>query len=585
MGCDETAAELELLAAMFSEEELDVDGEGRWIACLLKPRTGGEAVTRHIEAWLRLALPADYPASPPVPSLLRVRGLVGSEEERLLCAVRKGADERCGQPCLHELIECGAEALTELNCSGECPICYDPLFTPDGHVFLSPCFHSFHAACIGIWWKCYDAPARNPPGGAGLEAAECQGSVHAVEAAAMAAKAAAAEARVLTDKLTACQAAVGAARGRLDLLRAQQDPPAPAAALRAVTETLKQHEQEEAQLYSRVEKVTARATALAVRAEETAAEQAALRDAMPLPCPVCRVPIAICALRQAQVVSLPPPPPGDGIITAPRVPIEYAKCRPRADLLDADPSSEAASSDQVALQPAVSRHPQAAEGSSPATQRAMALRSGGDGRHRNRGSRGGRGGVRNSKTAVAADCEGAAHADTPEKLIHGAVPNDQMSAAVLLETKHGATTNTHGRKVSKPSCNSQSSRSNATSSRGGNIKRGHKGVNIQGEEPGALRAQGENSRVGKGGGGSCALQEHIEKRFHDRWACSACTYLHESPHELVSCQCIICGSPRAGLLPSCEVWPQHDLRINDHRRGRGRGKGRGRGVKGPSCQQ
>lgn len=309
MAADETvAAELELMRAMFSEEELQVNKAARLVCCLLQPRMGGEAASRHVQAWLQIELPPSYPEEAPLVTLQRTRGLIHREESRLLGAVRACAEERHGECCVHNLVESGADVLTDINRSGDCPVCYDALFEGAGPVFMSPCFHSFHAPCIGAWWHSYVPPSGDPTGETPTDGAE---------AAAMAARAATAEARVLLEKRDACEASLDSARLRVEALKAVQGPPAPAAALRSASEHLLSMEREALQLRSRADKGTCRADSLAARAEQAAAEEEARREALPLPCPICREPIAVEALRTAGLVPVPPPAAGDGIITRP----------------------------------------------------------------------------------------------------------------------------------------------------------------------------------------------------------------------------------------------------------------------------
>jgi len=190
---DEAAsAELELLQAMFSADELEVAETS--VACLLKPRTGGAALSRHVQAWLHIELPPTYPVAPPRVRLQRTRGLIDREEAHLLRAVLDCTADRPGECCLFDLLEVGSDAITEINGGGECPVCCDALCGDDSgaHVFLSPCFHSFHATCIGTWWHCYEPPLRVAPGApSGSETEEPQAGNG--DAAAMAARAGAAE--------------------------------------------------------------------------------------------------------------------------------------------------------------------------------------------------------------------------------------------------------------------------------------------------------------------------------------------------------------------------------------------------------
>jgi hypothetical protein len=195
---------------------------------------------------------------------------------------------------------------------------------------MSPCFHSFHAHCIAAWWHSYEPPLSKASGEQQLG----EPLVETADAAAMAARAAAAEARVLVEKREACEISLTSALLRMEVLQSLQDPPASAAALRSASESLVSIQQEVVQLRSRADKGSGRADSLAARAEQLAAEEAARREAMPLPCPACREPIAVEALVATGVAPAPPPPAGDGIITAPRPVLPHPVRREEAGLPD-----------------------------------------------------------------------------------------------------------------------------------------------------------------------------------------------------------------------------------------------------------
>ena len=111
-----------------------------------------------------------------------------------------------GEPCLFSLVEAALELLTELNCGGECPICREPLFDggADGRsVFLSHCFHSCHASCLGHWWSSYEPPVAKPAAAGGPSGKLAQEA----ETTAQATKATRAECAQLEARLDAAQCA------------------------------------------------------------------------------------------------------------------------------------------------------------------------------------------------------------------------------------------------------------------------------------------------------------------------------------------------------------------------------------------
>ena len=92
---DERAAELELMRAMYSEDDgelvISESAAATVLAVRLLPRSGGEKAQRYMEATLRISLLPEYPCQPPAVSLGRSRGLVDEEEARLLSEVRAHA--------------------------------------------------------------------------------------------------------------------------------------------------------------------------------------------------------------------------------------------------------------------------------------------------------------------------------------------------------------------------------------------------------------------------------------------------------------------------------------------------------------
>ena len=157
-AADELASELELLGAMYSEDELKVDNDGTaaTIVVMLRPQAGDLHNQRFVEVTLELAVSIanGYPNSPPRAKVLRARGLVDNEEAELLALVMARARECAaeGEAALYSMLECAVEELTRLNGSGVCPICRDGLFDDGEPCFLSSCYHSFHIECLSHWY-------------------------------------------------------------------------------------------------------------------------------------------------------------------------------------------------------------------------------------------------------------------------------------------------------------------------------------------------------------------------------------------------------------------------------------------------
>jgi len=248
------------------EDELCITGGAPGsteVAIRLRPQTGGERAQRFMEVVLQLRCGDGYPSkSAPTIRLQRARGLVEDEEAQLLRGVHARAAELqgelppylrlcpcpcpappplpepnlplrptpfaptlsfapapsriptltpsaepCpGEPCLFSLVEAALELLTELNCGGECPICREPLFDggADGRsVFLSHCFHSCHASCLGHWWSSYEPPVAKPAAAGGPSGKLAQEA----ETTAQATKATRAECAQLEARLDAAQCA------------------------------------------------------------------------------------------------------------------------------------------------------------------------------------------------------------------------------------------------------------------------------------------------------------------------------------------------------------------------------------------
>ncbi len=334
MADGELEMELELIRSMYGadEDELTVslvpDGVSV-VSVRLSPQTGGEAAQRFMAATLSLTIPPSYPEDPPSAEIVRARGLVDEEERELSSSLHARAAESAGDCCLIALLQEAVELLTDLNSGGACPVCREPLFEPPGGasdgscgrrsphgVYLSGCYHSFHKACLGQWWHSYTEAYAPPASDAGPSRRD------AARAEARAAEASASELRLKED---ACGVAVEACAERLRCLRAQDDPPAPPAAIATAEDALSRASDEHARMGSRVAKAEALYQKQAAASREADAAQQVEAAAVPLPCPVCRAPIPTSALLADGVRREPPPPeppsaarwqPPDGIMPA-----------------------------------------------------------------------------------------------------------------------------------------------------------------------------------------------------------------------------------------------------------------------------
>ena len=305
------AAELELIAAMYGEDMTPTAESG--CSVVLRPQETGQA-QRFVEATLQLhaSIPMGYPTTAATVKLVRTRGLLDEEEAALLEAVTAKAAECADnqEPSLFALLECASEQLTAYNAGGVCPVCRDPLFEPaepggaPRAVFLSTCFHNFHAACLGGWWHaCTAGVATTAKAGE----APSRGAASRAEA-----TAAAATARELRAKVSACADNVDAISARHALLRAlvAEDGVPRAAELRKVQEESKDATTELGRLEVRAAKAEKRAEELCAQADalveaEAAAASEAERSA-PLPCPACRAEISAASLVAGGVSRAPP---------------------------------------------------------------------------------------------------------------------------------------------------------------------------------------------------------------------------------------------------------------------------------------
>lgn len=292
------AAELELLSAMFAEHEITLSGSStaNTVRCLLQPHSGGEAVHRIVEATLEATLVSSYPADPPALKLVATRGMVDEEEASLLRMLRTTAAESGGECCLYALLEQAREELRELSAKGDCPICRDPLFEGGGAPVLVPCGHSFHAPCLGYWWHTYKPPT-----------AEATAPPDAAAASLAAARAADADAELIRRKAAEAEAVSHAAADRLAHLLEQFEPPPPPALVRRTKEELSTLEREAVQMRKRAERASVRAEEALRDASVVQSAQSDAQEAIPLPCPVCRMPIPVQDLHNTGVVMACPP--------------------------------------------------------------------------------------------------------------------------------------------------------------------------------------------------------------------------------------------------------------------------------------
>ena len=290
---DDAAAELELVQAMYTADELKLamDSGGATLTVRLTPSA---ATHRYAEAHVGLRLGAGYPQQAAEVSLDGTRGLVEDEEARLIRSVRSRALELAGECAVVLLLEEALEVLTEINRAGDCPICREPLLAARAPpTFLAPCYHSFHTPCLGRWRAVVAATRR-----ADADAAEGGEAVPGpAAAAAKVARAAVAESEALCARVAAASAAARATEERIEALRAAEEPPPPSA-FRLGEEQLSRDLAELASLESRHSRALSRARVAESEADAAAREAAEAVCAVPLPCPVCRAPIAIDRLHE-----------------------------------------------------------------------------------------------------------------------------------------------------------------------------------------------------------------------------------------------------------------------------------------------
>jgi len=149
---EELAGELELLAAMCSDDELKIEatGTGTRLAVKLAPMTAGDQEKQFLWCELQIHVGHSYPSEPPSLALGGSRGLSDISRASLLTELGHHVEELCGEPALFALLEAGRAALTALNSpQGECSICLGSLCDAGSeHVLRTPCYHVFHRQCL-----------------------------------------------------------------------------------------------------------------------------------------------------------------------------------------------------------------------------------------------------------------------------------------------------------------------------------------------------------------------------------------------------------------------------------------------------
>lgn len=160
---DELNDEIELLKAMYSEDELIVDLSGTNVKLTAKllPCTAGNEEMQFSWCELHFFVGPNYPGVPPVLELGSSRGLSDACRSKILQVLEGHMEQLNGEPVLCALIEVGKEALTDLNgTSCECTICLSAItkLSPDGsesdkQVVRFPCFHVFHRCCAMDYCK------------------------------------------------------------------------------------------------------------------------------------------------------------------------------------------------------------------------------------------------------------------------------------------------------------------------------------------------------------------------------------------------------------------------------------------------
>eukprot|EP00931_Biecheleriopsis_adriatica_P116505 TRINITY_DN92141_c0_g1_i1.p1 TRINITY_DN92141_c0_g1~~TRINITY_DN92141_c0_g1_i1.p1 ORF type:complete len:448 (+),score=62.10 TRINITY_DN92141_c0_g1_i1:169-1512(+) len=179
--CNELDEELELLRAMWSDEELEIHRSPREksetsaevaaarLIARLAPNTGGNDQSRYLRCEVLISVPCGYlrDQEHPVWPQLSIGASSGLTDERRaeLLAGLKGVlrGDLAGLPgALHAVLDAAQERLTAWNDEGpvgQCPVCLaqlehgeDSSNTAAGLLRL-PCYHVLHAACFAQIWE------------------------------------------------------------------------------------------------------------------------------------------------------------------------------------------------------------------------------------------------------------------------------------------------------------------------------------------------------------------------------------------------------------------------------------------------
>lgn len=179
--CKELDEELELLRAMWSDEELEIhrspreksetsaDAAAARLIARLAPNTGGNDQSQYLRCELMITVPCGYPGEPEHLVLPQLRigassGLTDARRTALLAALDDALrGDLAGSPgALHAVLEAAQERLTEWNDEGplgQCPVCLAELDHGKDSSYIAagllrlPCYHVLHAACFAQIWE------------------------------------------------------------------------------------------------------------------------------------------------------------------------------------------------------------------------------------------------------------------------------------------------------------------------------------------------------------------------------------------------------------------------------------------------
>ncbi|CAM9503637.1 unnamed protein product, partial [Discosporangium mesarthrocarpum] len=186
---DVVSEELEMLEAIF-DGDITIENDNVRVSC--HPRTAGDQSKRFVQAQVNLSLRRGYPAKPPTFSV-GMTSCLGDEDvrtlkaaaDRALALVYDGDGVACETGCLFLVLDSVIDALDQLNISGQCAICLEPLFGESGGEELNPvrtsCFHTFHYRCLACWWEHVRA-ARQEAGKGSVAASQLLLRMRALEA-------------------------------------------------------------------------------------------------------------------------------------------------------------------------------------------------------------------------------------------------------------------------------------------------------------------------------------------------------------------------------------------------------------------